>query len=85
MGLVFSEMLGGIYLLGREGTESSMKIVHFSQIFPYFFFNISFYAITQKCHLQQFWAPPKTQALDNYMKAYTEKFFIIIPANEKLT
>ena len=30
-----------------------MKILHFPQHFPNFFFGFSFYAIPQKCRLQQ--------------------------------
>ena len=65
-----------------------MKIFYFSQNFPNFFFNFSFYAIAQKCRLQQSWARHKKTLsmalpLDGYMKALRFIFFVTIPTNEK--
>ena len=61
-----------------------MKIFYFSQNFPNFFFNFSFYAIAQNCRLQQSWARhKKALPLDRYMKALRFIFFVTIPTNEK--
>lgn len=72
-----------------------MKILHFPQHFPNFFFGFSFYAIPQKCRLQQSLTLKDPahdpgpwrlyEGLQGRSLLLSLMFFVMIPVNEKVS